>query len=50
MTKNLKILISHRYIEGNHIMDGEVDKIVSDDFAENVALKQLRELNFLQVN
>ena len=27
------------YIEGNHIMDGEVDVIVSDGFTGNVALK-----------
>jgi glycerol-3-phosphate acyltransferase PlsX len=32
------------YIEGNHLMDGEVNVIVSDGFTGNVALKQLKAL------
>ena len=30
------------YIEGNHIMDGDVNVIVTDGFTGNIALKQLR--------
>jgi glycerol-3-phosphate acyltransferase PlsX len=35
------------YIEGNHLMDGDVNVIVSDGFTGNVALKQQRELQIL---
>ena len=39
MTKNSENFNFSGYIEGNHIMDGEVDVIVSDGFTGNVALK-----------
>ena len=30
------------YVEGNHIMDGKVNVIVTDGFTGNIALKRLR--------
>ena len=30
------------YIEGNHIMDGNIDVIVTDGFTGNIALKNCR--------
>ena len=35
----IKIFIFDGYIEGNHIMDGNVDVIVTDGFTGNIALK-----------
>ena len=37
--KNLKNFEFSGYIEGNHIMDGDVDVIVTDGFTGNIALK-----------
>ena len=37
--KNLKNFEFCGYVEGNHIMDGNVDVIVTDGFTGNVALK-----------
>ena len=37
--KNLKILNLSGYIEGNHLMNGDVNVIVADGFTGNVALK-----------
>ena len=39
MIKNLITYNFAGYIEGNHLMDGEVNVIVSDGFTGNVALK-----------
>ena len=36
---NNKLFEFHGYIEGNHIMDGNVNVIVTDGFTGNVALK-----------
>jgi len=36
---NIKNFIFTGYIEGNHIMDGDVDVIVTDGFTGNIALK-----------
>ena len=36
---NIKNFIFNGYIEGNHIMDGDVDVIVTDGFTGNIALK-----------
>ena len=36
---NIKNFIFAGYIEGNHIMDGHVDVVVTDGFTGNVALK-----------
>jgi len=37
--KNLKNLDFVGYIEGNHIMDGNVDVVITDGFTGNIALK-----------
>ena len=35
------------YIEGNHIMDGDVNVIVTDGFTGNIALKTAEGANFI---
>ena len=35
------------YIEGNHIMDGDVNVIVTDGFTGNIALKTAEGTNFI---
>ena len=42
MKKNLNNYNFAGYIEGNHLMDGDVNVIVSDGFTGNVALKNCR--------
>ena len=47
---NEEIIIFKGYIEGNKIMDGSTNVIVTDGFTGNVALKLLKELqNLLQI-
>ena len=50
-TTNKKDFEFHGYIEGNHIMDGNVNVIVTDGFTGNIALKTAEgTVNFITKN